>query len=177
MPVTKPIDSVLLGTTARQVMHSEIVALSTEDPVSAAVKAFEEYHITGAPVVDAAGSFVGVLSVADIARSDHVRSGQIASERYEYYLANPLEEQVDDRLFGDEEILAKADYSDAIAGEHRVGDWMTPKLITCDPDDNLVKLCRVMTEEEVHRVLLTEENQVLGIVSAFDIVKYIASNV
>ena len=45
MPVTKSIDSVLLGTTARQVMHSEIVALSTEDPVSAAVKAFEEYHI------------------------------------------------------------------------------------------------------------------------------------
>lgn len=176
MPVTKTIDAVLLNTTAKQVMHSEIVSLSTEDTVSVAVKAFEEYHISGAPVVDATGKFVGVLSIADIARSDHVRSGQIASERYEYYLANPLEEEVDDRRFGDEEIFSKSDYSDAVVGEHLVGDWMTPKLITCDPDDNLVKLCRVMTEEEVHRVLLTEGKQVLGIVSAFDIVKYIASN-
>lgn len=174
MTTRKADSNVLRATKAREIMQTDLVTLSTQDPISAAISTFEEYHITGAPVVDASGVPVGVLSVADIARSDHVQGGRLEAARYEYYFANPLEEQRDDSLFGDEEIFAKADYSDDVAGENRVGEWMTSKVISVDPDDDLVKVCAVMAKENIHRVLVTEESGVLGLISTFDIVRFLA---
>lgn len=176
MTTRKAEKNILRATLAREIMQKDLVTLSSKDPISEAISTFEEYHITGAPVVDASGVPVGVLSVADIARSDHVQGGRLESARYEYYFANPLEEQRDDSLFGDEEIFAKADYSDDVAGENRVGEWMTAKVISVDPDDDLVKVCRVMAKENIHRVLVTEESGVLGLISTFDVVRFLAQN-
>ena len=159
---------------AKDLMQKDLVTLSTNDTIASAVKTLEEYHITGAPVVDSGGRLVGVLSVADIARGDHVQGGRLVSERHQYYLSNPLEEEVEDRLFGDEEILDKDDYSDSALDEQRVEDWMTPKVISVDPEASLLKICRLMTKESIHRVLVTEESTVLGLVSTFDVVRYLA---
>lgn len=176
MTTRKAEKNVLRVTKAREIMQTDLVTLSTQDPISAAITTFEEYHITGAPVVDASGAPVGVLSVADIARSDHVKAGRLQSARFEYYFANPLEEQRDDSLFGDEEIFDKADYSDEVAGENRVEEWMTARVISVDPDDDLVKVCRTMATENIHRVLVTEESGVLGLISTFDVVRFLAQH-
>ncbi len=161
---------------ARDVMQTDVVTLPADAPISEAIRTLEEYHITGAPVVDAVGRAIGVLSVADIARGDHIQAGRLASDRHEYYLANPLEEELDDMRFGDEEIFAKDDYSGEVAGEQRVEDWMTPRVISVDPDSSLKVVCEIMAKESIHRVLVTEEDNVLGILSTFDIVRYLAEN-
>lgn len=161
---------------ASEIMQKDVVTLDSQAPISEAVKIFEEYHITGAPVVDSTGRALGVLSLVDIARDDHVQSGRIQSERHEYYLANPLEEEMDDSLFGDEDIFAKEDFSSSVIGEQRVEDWMTPKVISVDPSTNLKKVCELMASENIHRVLVTEESSVLGILSTFDIVRFLAEH-
>ncbi len=160
---------------ARDVMQRDVVTLSASASIQEAVQTLEEYHITGAPVVDAVGRPIGVLSVADIARGDHVRAGRIESERWEYYLANPLEEERDDRISGDEYIFDKEGFSDIAASEQRVEDWMTPRVISVDPDMDLPTICGVMARENIHRVLVTEEDTVLGILSTFDVVRRLAS--
>lgn len=160
---------------ARDLMQRDLVTLAAGTSIREAVTTLEMCRISGAPVVDAAGRAIGVLSAADIARGDHVRGGRIESERWEYYLANPLEEEVDDRLSGDEDILAKQDYSDGTAGEQRVEDWMTAQVISVDPEADLSQVCRVMRDENIHRVLVTDKNALVGIISTFDVVRHLAA--
>ncbi|MDA1266148.1 MAG: CBS domain-containing protein [Planctomycetota bacterium] len=160
---------------ARDLMQRDLVTLAAGTSIREAVTTLEMCRISGAPVVDAAGRAIGVLSAADIARGDHVRGGRIESERWEYYLANPLEEEVDDRLSGDEDILAKQDYSDGTAGEQRVEDWMTAHVISVDPEADLSQVCRVMRDENIHRVLVTDKNALVGIISTFDVVRHLAA--
>ena len=160
---------------ARELMQRDVVTLSAGTTIGDAIRTLEICRISGAPVLDAGGRAIGVFSGADIARGDHVRSGRLESERWQYYFANPLEESRDDRVSGDEEIFAKTDYSDAVLGEKRVEDWMSEKVISVDPDAELPEVCRVMRDENIHRVLVTEENAVLGIISTFDIVRHLAA--
>jgi CBS domain-containing protein len=159
---------------AEDVMQREVVSLPASTPISEAIRTFEEYHITGAPVIDGAGRAVGVLSVADIARGDHVRAGRLESERWDYYLASPLEEERDDLLSGDEYIFDKQDFSDETLGEQRAEDWMTPRVVSVDPSLDLPSLCKLMANEGIHRVLVTEEDSLIGIVSTFDVVRHLA---
>ncbi len=166
----------LRAITAAEIMQKDVVTLDSQLPISEAVKVFEDYHITGAPVVDGTGRALGVLSLMDIARDDHVQHGRIQNERHEYYMSNPLEEELDDALFGDEEIFAKEGFSSSVVGEQRVEDWMTPKVISVDPSTDLQKVCELMATENIHRVLVTEESSVLGILSTFDIVRFLADN-
>ena len=166
----------LRSVTAAEIMQKDVVTLDSQAPITEAVKVFEEYHITGAPVVDGTGRALGVLSLVDIARDDHVQSGRIQNERHEYYMANPLEEELDDSIFGDEDIFAKEGFSSGVVGEQRVEDWMTPKVISVDPATDLKQVCELMAGESIHRVLVTEESAVLGILSTFDIVRFLADN-
>jgi CBS domain-containing protein len=158
----------------RDLMQVDVVCLDTGTSIADAVRTFEEYRISGAPVTASDGTLVGVLSAFDIARSDHVDDGGIASERTRYYLSNPLEEEITDDVFGDEEIFAKEDYSAEILGRETVGDWMNPKVISIDPDASLRSACEMMANERIHRVVVTEEDRVIGIVSSFDVVRWIA---
>ncbi len=162
--------------TARDLMQTDVVTLPAGTTISQAVQAFEEYHITGAPVTDASGRPIGVLSLADIARDDSVRAGRLECDRWEYYLANPLNDDDGDRFSGENAIFDKEDFSAAVLDDQRVEDWMTPRVISVDPTLPLVELCKVMTEQSIHRVLVTEEDTVLGIVSTTDVVRYIAEH-
>jgi CBS domain-containing protein len=157
----------------RDVMQKDLLLLSADDPIAEAVSAFEEYHITGAPVVDGAGKPVGVLTISDLTRDDHMQQGRLAAERYEFDMASSLDDEVDDRLSGDEAIRFKEGYSAELLGQHRVRDWMTPRVVSVDQDSLLPAACRVMAREGIHRVLVTEESSVIGILSAFDVVRFL----
>ena len=82
---------------ASDLMEDDLMVLLAEDTIDTAVAAFEEYGITAAPVKDANDQLVGVLSVSDIARTEHIRNGDLVTH-HGFYRDDPL---------------------DADAGEHR----------------------------------------------------------
>lgn len=56
-----------LGTlTARDIMTRSVITLTDSDSVEAAVRELRSQSITGAPVVDDNGIFVGILSLSDL---------------------------------------------------------------------------------------------------------------
>ena len=57
----------------------------------------------------------------------------------------------------------------ALAGS--VADVMSPRLITCRPDDRLADLMAVMTENRVRHLPVVEDGRLLGLVSIGDLVK------
>jgi CBS domain-containing protein len=155
---------------AKDLMQTEVVQLSPEAPVEEAVRTLEEYNVRGAPVVDDAGKLVGMLSLHDIASSEHLREGRLSTRRGERRLAEPLEVADDE----DEWIEPSEDYSPETLGRETVADWMRPGVISVAPEASLKEICRVMEKESIHRVLVTERGRLKGIVSTIDVVRFLA---
>ncbi|MCA8957349.1 MAG: CBS domain-containing protein [Planctomycetes bacterium] len=157
------------ATTAADLMHTEVITLQVDASIEEAVQTFEEFHIQGAPVLDQAGKLVGVLTSADIARTGHVRGNRIEARRGDSYFADTDSEGEDDEDFAD-----KDEFSDEALGSDRVGDWMTPRVVSVRPTTTLKEMCGVMIAESIHRVLVVERNQLRGIVTALDVVRHVA---
>ncbi|MBI5364267.1 MAG: CBS domain-containing protein [Planctomycetes bacterium] len=155
--------------TAKDIMRTDVATLRPEDTLESAIELFEELHISGAPVVDGSGELIGVLSASDIARfareKGTARGG--ASEKLE---------QLDDELTEDEGRFEVNDYSEELLGRERVCDWMTAKVISARPDATLRDLCRVMSRESVHRVVIASGKQLAGLVTSFDVVRCVAEH-
>ncbi len=55
-----------------------------------------------------------------------------------------------------------------------VEDVMTPDVITVSPEEDVKAIARRMIDGQLHRVLVAQGDEVLGIVTAFDLLKLIA---
>jgi CBS domain-containing protein len=55
-----------------------------------------------------------------------------------------------------------------------VGDLMTPRPLTVSPDTEVMDAARQMLYAEVHRLFVTEEDRLVGVISSTDIVRAVA---
>ena len=149
----------------------ELITLAPDATAKEAIETLEEYKIGGAPVVDSTGALLGVLTVSDIAREEHLVEGRLSTERSEYYLASPLD---DEDWASERELAYMENYSPETAGPDAVRDWMTPEIISVEPDASLKSVCQLMVERSIHRVLVVEDSVLKGLLSTFDIVRHLA---
>jgi len=76
----------------RDIMHRDLLCLSPETEINAALRALLSKEVSGAPVVDSHGNLIGVLSQKDCIRAaldahyHHVWGGPVSS-----YMSNPVE--------------------------------------------------------------------------------------
>jgi CBS domain-containing protein len=151
---------------ARDIMTADVVTLREDATISEAVAVLEDYHVTGAPVVNALGECVGVFSLSDLVkRGEEIEAGE-APRSGGYFTGNPIEE--------DEEYFSREDYDEAVLGRDTVGQWMTPSVQAVAPDATLEDVSKRMLAERIHRVLVMDGLKVAGIVSSFDIVRFVA---
>src|SRR3954468_11142710 len=102
---------------ARQLITSEVIAVGPETSIVEAIKSMLDNHVSGLPVVDAAGQLIGIIS-----ESDFIRRAEIGTERKRArWLAT---------LTGTRQLAAD------FAREHgrKVGDIMTPNPVTISED-------------------------------------------
>jgi CBS domain-containing protein len=166
-----------LGTLkARDVMTTDVVVLAPQTPLQDAVRTFAEANISGAPVVDANGRLIGVLSAHDVARPENVRDGALSLDGDDDFRggASERDDEVEDP---EDEILAMNDYRSTDLRSGLVTDFMTPGVITVDPTTSLKQICERMVSEHIHRVLVVDRQELLGIVSSLDIVRAVAQYV
>jgi CBS domain-containing protein len=157
---------------ARDLMRTDVAILAPGDTIESALALFEEARISGAPVVSD-GRLVGVLTLADVSRTEHL-SGDRMQTRRESDLAEPVGEERTDELDPEEVFYSKEDYSAELLGRDLVGDWMTSEAVTVAPDAPLERICRTMVENRIHRVFVAEEQKLVGLISSFDIVRLVA---
>ena len=158
---------------ASEIMQTKVAKLSPSDSIETAIALLESMQIGGAPVVDASGAIVGVLSARDVAQTAHVRSGHIEVDRSDYVLADQ-DTDCEDPYAGEQAILAKEGFSPGVEPGELVGDWMTPEIVSVTPDTTLKSLCRLMAENRVHRVFVIEKRKLCGVITSFDVVRCVA---
>jgi CBS domain-containing protein len=122
---------------ASDVMIKDVLVRECEStPLKEVAKLFSERKITGAPVVNAQGEVVGVISETDIIR----KSTSIGA------------------------------WSPSTAGQ-----IMTKPPVAVSPDTTLQRVCELMFNRRIHRVVVAEGTQIRGIITTMDILRSIAT--
>jgi CBS domain-containing protein len=162
---------------AKDVMRAPVVTLSPDDSIQRALELFEESRIGGAPVLDAEERLVGVLTLSDVARTEHLRDDRIAVTRGDYEMAEPTGEERGDEIDPDEVFYLKEDYSSEILARELVANWMTRDVLCVDPEATLRQVCDVMLGQRIHRIFVTDErNRLIGVVTSFDVVRAVSGS-
>ncbi len=180
----------------RDIMATDVVTISSEATVRDAMELLSRHHVSGAPVVNGS-KLVGVVSATDLmefaAALPGVPTELDTREEWNESLDQSLDDQVDQEnepgcaFYADMWEDAGADVTQRLATpstpewnaleEHTVEEVMTRvPLVTLGPDDSAEMAADIMRTNTIHRVLVTEDEKLVGIVSALDIAKAAADH-
>ncbi len=176
--------------TLADLMTSELVVLDPDMTLREAVERLVSEGISGAPVVSG-GRLVGVVSATDILEFEATNPG-VPSFREEqgddpWEPPEFLDEEVSEPpaaffrdLWGDSGADVAERMEDTgspewdLLREHVVGEVMTRRVVALPPGTPLEEAARVMIGAGIHRVLVTEADVLVGLVSAMDFVRAVA---
>ena len=133
---------------AMKVMTRPVVTVPADATVWAAADILLGSRISAAPVVDADGRMIGIVSEADL--MNRPETGTVPGRSW-------LQ-----RLLTDEAVLAR-DYMQSHS--HHVADVMTRDVVTADERTELQEIARLMQRHDIKRVPIVRDGKVLGIVS------------
>ena len=139
----------------KDIMSTDLVTVKENTQIRDVIKVFANNEISGLPVLDYDGYIVGVVSSTDILKQESSHSFYYASivENFE------LELLEDAKLF-----------------DQPVSTIMSEDLYTISPDDNIAKMAKIMYEKKIHRLLVTEYDKLVGVVTTYDLLKLIATS-
>lgn len=147
-------------------MIQDVVTIRPDEPIRAMIERIRETAYSGLPVTTEAGTAVGLVSQNDVLRA--ITFVQGAGELMETFpvgkrkAAVALLEAVREKR----QAIAVHDFL-----ERPVTDIMSPDVVGCAPDTPLTEVCKTMVEGRVHRVVVLEDDKVIGLVSATDLVR------
>jgi CBS domain-containing protein len=155
-----------MATTARDVMQTRIVTVAPDAPLPAVQRLFVEEGIHGAPVVDDEGRVLGVITTMDLLRA--------ASEAVDASPDEPVYFRYDLDLHGFDWSRAPSDLRERLR-DTVAADVMTNEILSVAPETPIAGVARVLRENAVHRVLVIEDGELRGILSAMDLVALLES--
>ena len=147
----------------KDLMNPDVMTVADEMTTDELARYLVEHEISGAPVVDSQGHLVGVVSMTDVGRS--------------------MAEQLDvesARGSGFYRDIA-ADFTLDESGERYVGqraatvrDVMTPEIHQVPVTASVAEAARVMVDHHIHRLVVTQGKQPVGILTSMDVLKMVA---
>jgi predicted transcriptional regulator len=150
--VTKP----LLRMCAAELMSQNLMMIPQEMSLQGAAKLLSRAHISGAPVVNADGKCVGVLSATDYM--------QWAEK------GGTLKPRSSDVRCSSWQMFESED-----TGECRVMDVMNHDPVLVPPSARIGELSRMMMDAHIHRVIVVNgDDRPIGIVSCTDVLAALA---
>ena len=146
--------------TAADLMNPEVLTVREEMSVGDLAAFLLDNEISGAPVEDGEGRLVGVVSAMDVA----VAASEDAGAEPERGASDYYERGFDAPLSADEAEDLRVD-----GGALTVADIMTPAVYAVAEDATVSEVASMMLKEHLHRVLVTQGEKVVGIISTSDL--------
>jgi len=145
---------------AHQIMTRSVITVTPETTIVEAANTMLQKHVSGLPVIDAAGKFVGIVS-----EGDFIRRGEIGTQRkrgrFLKFILGPGQAATD------------------FVHEHgrKVAEIMTPQLltITITEDTALDEIVELMEKNSVKRLPVMRGDRIVGIVSRANLLQAVAS--
>jgi len=130
---------------AKDLMETDVLTLGEDDAVDAAVDRLVDHHLHGAPVVNAGGEVVGIVSPWDL-----------------YFATMTKAEDSDPDPA-------------AMAGPLRVRDIMTSPPVSATEETEIADLCEMMYRLRIHRIPILRGGKLAGVVGSLDICHAVAT--
>lgn len=157
----------------RDIMQTEVVSIGPDRSVRELVQLLARHRISGVPVLDPTGKVVGVVSATDVLGL--AAYGDDASRRAGTW--NNDEGALDEETasffhISDAPIEFVMSNTHAIP-EYQVKDIMTAAVYSVPAHATVGELARFMLGARIHRALVLDEGELIGIVSSFDVLKVV----
>ncbi|MEF8817950.1 MAG: CBS domain-containing protein [Salinibacter sp.] len=152
-------------TSAKDLMTADVQTVDADWTVERVAQFLTDHGISGAPVVKD-DQLVGVVSLTDIARHNGT-AGKPASDRPASYYRSELEAD-----YADED-LENLQISEG--GETTAEHVMTPQVYDVNEHTSVQQTAQVMHRGGIHRVFVTTDGEVRGVITALDMLKVVAA--
>lgn len=154
------------GIVAAQIMHTPVLCAGPEDTISKLEDRLEDRHISGMPVVED-GRMVGIVTQNDIVRLPSLMDSMADYVYGELLSSGPMLESADKDGDGMPDNLS---FRSQVAGM-KVRDAMRRTVITCESNTPVEQVMQLMADHNVHRIVVADSEQPVGIISTLDILK------
>ncbi len=143
---------------AHQIMTRPVITVSPETTIVEAANTMLQKHVSGLPVVDAAGKLVGIIS-----EGDFIRRSEIGTQRRR------------DRFL--RFILGSGKSATDFVHEHgrKVAEIMTTSPLTITEDTALEEIVELMEKNNVKRLPVMRGEKIVGVVSRANLLQAVAS--
>ena len=183
--------------TAADLMNPEVLTVRDDATVAELARFLVDNEITGAPVEDADGRLVGVVSAVDLVRliaDDEEDDGEGTDGAGEWAGAAATggeaggagegeDDDPEDEGAGDEDEEDDDDDEDDVDDEDDddgyelelpgedllVEDVMTPRVVSVSEDATVPEIARLMLHEHLHRLVVERDGRPVGILSTSDL--------
>lgn len=152
----------------RDAMETKLQTVQPRLPVAEFEQRLLEHRVGGFPVVED-GKLVGVVTRSDVVRTLNVE--------------RTYQEQISD-FYNSVSPFSEADVAESVAQigarigarieDMTIKDVMCTTVLTAEPDQTLEEISRIMVDHGVHRLPVTEDGKLVGIVTTLDLVRLIA---
>ncbi|MEY4637079.1 MAG: hypothetical protein RJA55_2877 [Acidobacteriota bacterium] len=145
----------------KELMTPDVMTVEDDMTTDALARYLTEHEISGAPVVDDQGHVIGVVSMADISRNlaeseAALGAGFDRDAVTDLTLEDLGQRYVEERAF-------------------TVRDVMTPLIHQVPATASAAEAARLMIDHHVHRLIVTEGKEPVGILTSIDLLKVVAT--
>jgi predicted transcriptional regulator len=146
----------------KDVMNPDIMTVADDMTTDELVRFLTEREISGAPVVDGQGHFVGVVSMTDVGR--HLAEpADFAATPSEFYRDASDDMTLED--FGQRYVEERTT---------TVRDVMTPVVHQVSATAAVADAARIMVERGIHRLVVTQDREPVGMITSMDLLRVVA---
>jgi CBS domain-containing protein len=163
-----------------EIMQRQVVTVTPDTPVRELLRRLVSEHISGVPVVTDEGEILGVVSTTDVVRLG-AEEGEIPEGDLTLGIIGAAQEEYDEEsaahffMVSEEWNYPTEDQTrtvpERIFDGFTVSDIMTPAAFTVAPGDTVETVAKFLLQGRIHRALVVEDEQLKGIVTAFDLLK------
>jgi CBS domain-containing protein len=146
--------------TASDLMNPRVLTVRQDMGLSELANFLVANDISGAPVEDGSGKLVGVVSLTDIAEVLAHEDESEDGDRNTDFFASEWDEGLSPEEL--EELPADAT-------ELTVAEIMTPDVYAVTEETLVSEIAEAMIANHIHRLLVTREDRVVGIISTSDL--------
>ncbi len=147
---------------AKDIMNTDVMSVRDTLTVRELSAFLTEKEILGAPVVDAEGEIVGVVSCTDIVQSTTEKASIVVDRATPGFYEHGWEDKIN---------------LDEIEGLHieneslPVSEIMTPTIYTVPEDTPISEIAKTMVAGRIHRLFVTRGSEPVGIITTLDMLK------
>lgn len=128
---------------------------------------FIKHQISAVPVIASDHELVGIVSVGDVFRFNHLEDGDKSAVLRNYYRDNTGQD------INEADLRQWAKEADKNCTVHQI---MTSEVISVEVDAPINTVSAVLLDRHIHRVFVTDKKIIVGVITAMDVLRSLHEN-